>query len=61
MKLQGRGSNHTSCLSVAIELPLRVRSYPLSHTVDLLAGCMLKTNISLDLNNLLRTIDFANL
>ena len=61
MKLHGRGSNHTSGLPVAIELPLRVRFYPLDHTVDLLTGCMLKTNIFLDLNKLLRTIDFTNL
>ena len=50
-----------SILSVAIELLLRVRSYPLGHTVHLFTKCVLKTIIFLDLNKLLSTIDFTNL
>ena len=61
MKLHDRGSNHRSCLSVTKELSKRVRSYLLGHTVNLLTGCVLKTNIFLDSNKLSRTIDFPNL
>ena len=61
MKLHDRDTNHQSCLSVANELSKRERSYLLGHTVDLITGCMLKTNIFLDLNKLLRKIDFPNL
>ena len=44
-----------------MELTWCVPSYPLGQTVDLLTKCMLKTNICLDLNKLLTTIDFPSL